>query len=317
MIDRARKVFKTPMICTRYDLEAEIWYSNQDGVRKLFVERLIRQGRHFDLIDGNIMSIIHSGVPCLVAHMDTVNDKAMVNPLQYNVKTHVLSRKDSILGADDKAGVQIIWDNFDDCNFILTRDEETGARGAASIASNSLTRERLEDYEVPCFLEFDRMDNHHIIGPHNGYCEHELADLITAISGGDYTVNVGVFTDLDELNLTGVEGVNLSVGYYNQHSKNETLNMTEFTRARQLAKELLVGLNGLLFRFEGEAQSTSYLEDDDDFLDYTEYMTSKPTECDMCGDPITKWDNRFVFEGSLLCEVCVDEYQQISGEDDA
>ena len=55
MIDRTRKIFKTPMICTKYDLEAEIWYSDQSGVRKLFIERLVSQGRDFDLIDGNIM----------------------------------------------------------------------------------------------------------------------------------------------------------------------------------------------------------------------------------------------------------------------
>jgi len=231
-------------------LHKKIWYEDQEGVRAFFIKKLVESGRDFDVIDGNILCLDLVGVPALVAHMDTVNDRAMKNKMVYDKKTDRLTRKNAILGADDKAGVQIIHDLFDQCNFILTRDEEVGLLGARSLASMTYVADKLEEIEVPCLLEFDRMGNSDIVGPWNEYCCEELADDISAISGGAYNPEMGVCTDLDELKDLGVEGVNLSVGYYQQHTKNEYMVMAEFENACKLAELLLVELADRDYSFQ-------------------------------------------------------------------
>lgn len=272
-------------------LTPQIWYNGQDGVRQYFLQRLMECGREFNLIDGNIVVMDLEAVPCLVAHMDTVNDKAMTSPLLLD--KGILSRKNAILGADDKAGVQIIDDYFEDCNFILTRDEEVGLLGAEVIGRCEFVAGLMLDKEIPCMLEFDRMNNHHIIGPYNDYCQSELAERIEELSGGTYTVDMGVCTDLDELRHTGVEGVNLSVGYYNQHSKMETLNIGEFETARNLAGILLSGLYGESFRFEGEFPDSK--------VDTSWYMGHEydmpETNCEYC-------DKLLIAGESFICTPC-------------
>ena len=276
-------------------LNPAIWYKGQDAVRQYFLQRLMACGREFNLIDGNIVVLDLEAVPCLVAHMDTVNDSAMDRALI--LTDGILSRKNAILGADDKAGVQIIDDYFDNCNFILTRDEEIGLLGAEVIGRCEIVANIMEDKKIPCMLEFDRMNNHHIIGPHNEYCQDELAERIEEISGGTYTVDVGVCTDLDELRHTGVEGVNLSVGYYDQHSKRETLNIKEFETARNLAGILLSGLYGETYRFEGDEPKQDYGSVYDQVYGGWDYSDGSVKSCEYC-------DVALVQDEDFICTAC-------------
>jgi hypothetical protein len=273
-------------------LTKNIWYGNQYEVSRFFQSELLASGRNFQVIDHNIVCIDLQNVPCLVAHMDTVNDKAMRNPLVND--NGILSRKNSILGADDRAGCQIIFNNFKDCNFILTTDEEIGGIGAKTINKTPHIKELVEEYRVPCLLEFDRMNSGDIVGTLNDYCDHTLSQAIQKIAP-DYKDAQGVFTDLDHLQNLGVQGVNLSVGYYSQHSKNEILVLSEFARANQLAGELIKGLQG--HTFSRNSMETPWFHEDRPDYGFVDVPEDCPDECPCCQRP-------YDFDGYGYCNSC-------------
>lgn len=222
-------------------MKKEIWYTNQEELIQFFTKKLLKSGRDFHRIGGNLICIDKPETPCLVAHMDTVNDSAMSTPIIES--GGFLYRKNTILGADDRAGCQIIHNHFNNCNFILTVDEESGGLGAEVVGDTPYIQQLVNDMKVPCLLEFDRRGNSDIVGIYNDYCDERLSDAIQAIAP-DYTDATGTFTDIDRLKPLGLQGVNLSVGYYDQHTNREKLNLKEFARADKLAKDLLKGLTG-------------------------------------------------------------------------
>ena len=58
-------------------MKKEIWYNTQAQLINYFTKKLVDSNRDFHRIGGNLICIDKPEVPCLVAHMDTVNDKAL------------------------------------------------------------------------------------------------------------------------------------------------------------------------------------------------------------------------------------------------
>ncbi|MGL5574466.1 MAG: hypothetical protein ACRDD8_16135 [Bacteroidales bacterium] len=196
--------------------------------------------------NGNIVSARFFNEPMFVAHLDTVSDLDMVKPIFFDRMRNVIYRDNGILGADDIAGCAILLNNIEDINFGFFRDEEIGGLG-----SDEMTRDRdfldmLEHYEVNCFIELDRMGNSDIIGYSNFYCEKDLEEAINSVLTG-YKPERGVWTDIDNLKEI-LPGVNLSVGYYNQHRHTEYLCIDEFLNINSKIPDLKSQLAGLTFK---------------------------------------------------------------------
>lgn len=193
-------------------------------------------------LDGNLYSIKHINAPCFIAHLDTVRDSDMKKKLYIDNQNH-LRRKDGILGADDRAGINLILNHSKQVNWIFTRDEEIGLVGARIMGESEGLKDLLNKYETTCFIELDRMDYGHIIGINNSYCNTDLDKAITDILPL-YQTDTGICTDLDELvPMLGISGVNLSVGYFNQHSKNESLDIEYFNWLNSQILKLNKGLS--------------------------------------------------------------------------
>ena len=80
----------------------------------------------------------------LVAHIDTVND--YVNEVSFNiVDDNIISNKNGILGADDRAGVYACMQLMDSCRVIFTNYEETGGQGVKKLCQDF---PRLFNYET-------------------------------------------------------------------------------------------------------------------------------------------------------------------------
>lgn len=205
---------------------------------KNFQETLENNDIPYELIGNNIVHFepTKEGYPMFVAHTDTVckstdEDVELImfeaeteSPCMDSVSTAVLQRKDeAILGADDRAGVFIIlneWINKGNkINFILTSDEEIGAIGASELEESTVFTEKCTSHRVSAFIEFDRKGYSDIIE----YCSSDLTNEIMRILP-TYKSAMGVFTDLDKIGSV-VSGVNLSVGYFNAHSKSEFLDL--------------------------------------------------------------------------------------------
>jgi hypothetical protein len=153
----------------------------------------------------------------LVAHMDTVF-KFPVSDLYYDQKKGVLWSPEG-LGADDRAGIfaiiKILQDGFRP-SIILTTGEEEGGVGACAIC------EKYPECPIPGLKYMIQLDRHGTNDCvfYDCYCP-EFVDYVESFG---FCERWGSFTDISFLMPEWqIVGVNLSVGYEDEHSKQEIL----------------------------------------------------------------------------------------------
>jgi putative aminopeptidase FrvX len=181
----------------------------------------------------NYIYAAHANRPpvCLVAHLDTVctgGFKRLVS------KNGVIRNVNGVLGADDRAGVYGIFallsmpgvDMFD---VLITNYEETGGKGAYR-ATEDLD---LDGYRI--FIELDRQG----IGEYVVYNDvpkeiHEWA------AGFGLVQQHGSFSDIRVLSgHTGIPSVNISIGYYYQHTEREQLRLSHMESMIQICSKMV------------------------------------------------------------------------------
>lgn len=153
----------------------------------------------------------------LVAHLDTVFISPVKN-LYYDQKEGVLWSPEG-LGADDRAGVfaitQILKTGLRP-SVIFTTDEERGGVGASILASFDCPIPNLK-----YIIELDRRGIDDCV-----FYDCGTKDFIAYIESFGFTWDWGSFSDISFLcPAWDVCGVNLSIGYQNEHSEIETLHI--------------------------------------------------------------------------------------------
>lgn len=180
----------------------------------------------------------------LIAHVDTVYDTYWGYPPK---KHQVLEEKGivkavdeneapQLLGADDRAGIAMLWIFKDSGHSLLITDGEEHGR----IGSNWLISENKDiadsiNQNHQFLIQLDRRNRtdfkcydvgtdefRNFIEEHTGYLEPDRHS----------------FTDICTL-CKKICGVNFSIGYYNEHSKNETLNIQEWLNTLNVVRKLL------------------------------------------------------------------------------
>lgn len=215
-------------------LRTDIYSLNQEELYDYIIDFLEENKIKYNEHDGNIWGINYTDKVCFVSHLDTVakDDDEYHKPAFLN--DGVLFKINAILGADDRAGVNIILNHIKDVNFVFTRDEEIGRRGASSLYSNKSFKEDMK--KVVGFIELDRRNGNDIIGALHGYCNKDFHDAVANALGGGVDAR-GAFTDIDEF-MYDKPCVNISVGYYNAHSAEEYLDIKEWSRVNDSIPEL-------------------------------------------------------------------------------
>lgn len=137
-----------------------------------------------------------------------------------------------VLGADDGAGVWLLLEMIDagvPGHYLFHRGEECGGVGSAGVARYHA--EFLQQFERA--IAFDRRGTHSVV-THQRFgtqcCSDKFAAaLASALTDDSYFFapdESGVFTDTaNYIGLIG-ECTNLSVGYYDEHTPNESLDLT-------------------------------------------------------------------------------------------
>jgi hypothetical protein len=149
----------------------------------------------------------------------------MSKPLLIDPMSRTLKRQDGILGADDRAGCALLLNHIHEINFLFTVDEEKGGHGSYALTTNEDWVSEVRDAECTCFVQFDRRGFGQVIGTLSDYCCEDLEQEIGKAIG--FVPTRGVYTDINNLREV-LPGVNLSIGYYNEHTHNEYLNIDEF-----------------------------------------------------------------------------------------
>lgn len=181
-----------------------------------YLKMLLLQFCYENQITDNKNYLIAEGdIPiALVAHLDTVH---AVEPFQffYDEKEMVMWSPQG-LGADDRAGVILILSILSEGyrpHLIFTTGEEHGGIGA-----NKLVKDYNEvPFNIDFMIELDRCGSEDAV--FYDCMNHSFIDYICSFG---FTFEEGSFTDICILGRNwNIAATNLSVGYYNEHTKAE------------------------------------------------------------------------------------------------
>ena len=167
----------------------------------------------------------------LVAHMDTVYNSP-VTDLYYDQKKGVMWSPQGI-GADDRAGIFAILKILESGlrpHIILTTDEEIGGVGAMALAQEYIPFKNLK-----YLIQLDRRGSNDCV-----FYDCENTDFIEYIESFGFIERFGSFSDISILcPAWNVCGVNLSVGYENEHNYIETLHINALFKTIEKVKTML------------------------------------------------------------------------------
>lgn len=281
-------------------LRKKLYTLTQEELMEQIKRECIAEGIEFNEDDyGNLWSIRFEGKPTFVAHADTVvhSDLDYSRPL-VEIEGKFL-RPDYVLGADDRAGVNLILNHKHRINWIITKDEEIGCLGVKELAKNNEFINDVKD--TTFFIELDRKGSSDLIGNKHGYCNEELSKKILEVLP-NYKEATGVYTDIDHLSHF-CQGVNLSVGYYNAHTTKEYLVVKEFEAINEMIPKL-AEIEIERVTHEKPKRYSGYLRNYGNYSKSYAYYDSyynHPDTCDFCGQihPET-----YEYRGQTICGDC-------------
>ena len=174
----------------------------------------------------------------LVAHVDTAFKERPEDIFYDRVKNVLWSPQG--LGADDRAGVFAIINIVKSGlrpHIIFTTGEEMGGLGAQVLTY----REPKPFAEMKYIIQLDRRGENDCI-----FYECDNVKFIEYIKSFGFNEEYGSFSDISELCPTWkIAGVNLSIGYINEHSLIEILYIDYFLSTVEKVKKMLKDVNNI------------------------------------------------------------------------
>lgn len=166
----------------------------------------------------------------LVAHMDTVFDEP-TKELCYDKRKDEIFSYDGGIGGDDRCGVYAIMKILEELrpHVLFTEDEEIGGVGAEK------TVEKLPKPDVKYIIEFDRRGSNDCVFYDCG--NDEFIDYIESFG---FVTDFGTFSDISVLgSYWDIAAVNLSSGYYNEHTEKEYIKFKKLQNNINRVKTML------------------------------------------------------------------------------
>lgn len=222
----------------------------------------------------------------LVAHLDTVHTRPPVN-FFYDQEQQVLWSPQG-LGADDRAGVyaiiQIVEAGYRP-HIILCKDEEIGGKGADAVIQ-MFPQYPFEN--LKCLIELDRSGKQDCV-----FYDCDNEDFVKYIEQFGFKEDIGSFSDISILAPQWeVAAVNLSIGYYNEHSLGEFLHIGHMENTIRKIKRILNNEKNML--------NYAYIP--------RIYYNYKDTTCIFCQKPIKKGEGFSLYNLKMYYDCCKECY---------
>lgn len=233
----------------------------------------------------------------LVAHMDTVFSSP-AKEIFYDRQKNVIWCPDG-LGADDRAGVfaiiQIIRRGYRP-HIIFTTDEEKGAIGASVLAQS-----KCPFNDLRYMIELDRRGSNDCV-----FYDCNNSTFINYIEEFGFAEAIGSFSDISVLMEEWmVAGVNLSIGYRDEHSVSEVLFVEHMLNTINRVCKMLEEENIPAFEFIPLEYNSPY-----SFNWYNYYKNSTAADkehCWLCGNKFNETEMIPVkLKDNTIKNFCVD-----------
>ena len=169
----------------------------------------------------------------LNAHFDTVADGSFK---YLSVADSKLSNLNGVLGADDRAGCFMIYDLLNNkelppFDILFTNYEESGGAGVKAFLEDDIF-----DYgRLKAFIGLDRRGAKHYVAYQD--LAPEIKEYLKSFG---LTSKYGSTSDIRKLtDALKIPSFNLAVGYYNEHTAREYLDLQEFRDAITTVRKIL------------------------------------------------------------------------------
>lgn len=211
----------------------------------------------------------------LSAHMDTVRN--VYKDRKVIEDNGVLFSNKGALGADDRAGIAIILAvlrNVSTTSFSGTIKiafsvaEEIGCVGASHIDPQFYS-------DADLAIVVDRRGNRDIVvGCSNAFCSDSVGMFLEDVSkmcDMDWECVEGGVSDAMVFSKNGINSVNLSAGYRNEHSDKEWVSLNDMKDTMMLIMQTLAVINQFYGTFEQVGRENKWIKSYDKYIDNNKY----------------------------------------------
>lgn len=173
----------------------------------------------------------------LTAHMDTVHEETVKKVEMFKNEGKTIISSPQGIGGDDRCGIWMIYKILTTTKYrpsiLFCEDEEIGGVGSSKFAD---TQYVLDLAELKYLVELDRANDNDAVYYNCG--NEDFMIYIEKTIG--YKEAYGSFSDIGHLSpACGVASVNLSCGYYKQHTLKEYVVFEEMENTLEKVKVLL------------------------------------------------------------------------------
>ncbi len=189
---------------------------DQKQLKSWLYQQLINNG--YEPVNENGFLYAPGTVPVMViAHMDTVH-KETVKQVCWD-KEYNTAMSPQGIGGDDRCGVYMVLHLIRDlkCHVLFCEDEEVGGVGARKFTSSGIVP------AVNFLVEFDRKGNNDAV-----FYDCANKEFTAMVESYGFKEDYGSFSDISVIAPhLKVAAVNISSGYYDAHTRHESINLRE------------------------------------------------------------------------------------------
>jgi len=195
-----------------------------------------------EVIDEDGFLYVKGSEIALTAHMDTTphveygNRKRVKNVKITAIKNKTIVSAREGIGGDDRCGIYIIMKLLKETDLrptiVFCEDEEIGLVGSRKFTKTKYINDLKKMYYI---IQIDRRGSEDIVFYDDE--NEEFHEYVAEITG--YKEAIGSCSDISNLcPQCGIAGVNISCGYYNEHSMSEYVVIEEMENTYEKVKKL-------------------------------------------------------------------------------
>lgn len=203
----------------------------------------------------------------LIAHMDTVHKEKCKKIVEIKKDGQKILWSPQGIGGDDRCGIFMITELLKTTSFrpaiVFCEDEEIGCVGAGKFAKWLNKNADTSELNIKYLIELDRRNGNDAVFYYCG--NKEFKEYITSATG--YVEAIGSYSDICEISpVLDVASVNLSCGYYKEHTLDHYVIVEEMEKTFLAVRTLLAGVDRVeRFKYE---EITYYSNYSDKYSDY-------------------------------------------------
>ena len=214
------------------------------------------------------------------------------------------------LGADDRVGVFMILSLVRAGarpSILFTTDEESGSASGYDFALRY--KHKFQNYGIKYLMELDRSGVNDCV-----FYNCDNPDFTKYIEGYGFKTNIGLFTDISVIcPIIKIAGVNLSVGYWNEHSKTEMIDLFTMSKNFDIIYKMIKDSKKIkkAYKYIPKKELPKKTKPKEEEFEIVVDYKEEDSKCSICLAPVE--DFLYAIDLGKICLNCYMEIYDIKG----